>query len=109
MSTEFPDSAAAWREFCDRMAAVGERLLSDGFPQSEIDRYIGVPAQALSYKIGQLKILELRQRAQQQLGDRFDLRKYHDEVLGAGILPLTILDQRIDQWIRRQKSEAAKK
>jgi uncharacterized protein (DUF885 family) len=74
-------------------------------PQSEIDRYIGVPAQALSYKLGQLKILELRQRAQQQLGDRFDLRKFHDEVLGAGILPLTILDQRIDQWIQRQKAK----
>ena len=74
-------------------------------PQSEIDRYIGVPAQALSYKLGQLKILELRQRAQQQLGDRFDLRKFHDEVLGAGILPLTILDQRIDQWIQQQKKK----
>jgi uncharacterized protein (DUF885 family) len=78
-------------------------------PQSEIDRYIGVPAQALSYKLGQLKILELRQRAQQQLGDRFDLRKFHDEVLGAGILPLTVLDQRIDQWIQQQKKESAKK
>jgi uncharacterized protein (DUF885 family) len=78
-------------------------------PQSEIDRYIGVPAQALSYKLGQLKILELRQRAQQQLGDRFELRKFHDEVLGAGILPLTILDQRVDQWIQQQKSSPAKK
>jgi uncharacterized protein (DUF885 family) len=78
-------------------------------PQAEIDRYIGVPAQALSYKIGQLKFLELRQRAQQQLGDKFDLRKFHDEVLGAGILPLTILDQRVDQWIQQQKKESHKK
>jgi uncharacterized protein (DUF885 family) len=67
--------------------------------QSETDRYIVSPAQALSYKIGQLKILELRERAKQKLGDRFDIREFHDQVLGAGALPLSILEERINNWI----------
>ena len=77
-------------------------------PQSEIDRYIGVPAQALSYKIGQLKILELRKRAQDELGDRFDLKAFHDEILGNGILPLTVLDQQVNRWIAEQKKATKK-
>jgi uncharacterized protein (DUF885 family) len=71
--------------------------------QSETDRYIVWPGQALAYKIGQLKILELRERAKQQLGARFDIRKFHDEVLGAGALPLNVLEERIDHWIAAQK------
>lgn len=67
--------------------------------QSETDRYIVVPAQALSYKLGQLKILELRERAKARLGDRFDIREFHDMVLGAGALPLTVLEERINHWI----------
>jgi uncharacterized protein (DUF885 family) len=71
--------------------------------QTEVDRYIGWPGQALAYKIGQLKILELRERAQRALGDRFDLRAFHDQVLDAGALPLDLLSQRIDAWIAAQK------
>ncbi|MEO6119802.1 MAG: DUF885 domain-containing protein [Terriglobales bacterium] len=75
----------------------------DATVQSETDRYIAWPAQALGYKMGQLKILELRAKAQQQLGSKFDIRGFHDEVLGAGALPLDVLEQRIDMWIAAQK------
>jgi uncharacterized protein (DUF885 family) len=71
-----------------------------GDPQeTEVDRYIAWPGQALGYKLGQLKLLELRERAKAKLGSKFDLRRFHDEVLGAGALPLNLLDARIDRWI----------
>jgi uncharacterized protein (DUF885 family) len=69
--------------------------------QSETDRYIVWPGQALAYKMGQLKILELRERAQKELGSKFDIRGFHDEVLGAGALPLQELEERIATWIER--------
>ncbi len=72
-------------------------------PQSEIDRYIAVPAQALSYKMGQLDILDLRKDAQDQLGKNFDIRKFHDEILTNGILPLTVLNDQVHDWIKKQK------
>lgn len=67
--------------------------------QSETDRYISWPAQACSYKLGQLKIRELRARAQQQLGSHFDVRTFHDEILSGGSLPLDLLDARVNRWI----------
>ena len=68
--------------------------------QTETDRYIVWPGQALAYKIGQLKILELRERAQKELGAKFDIRAFHDEVLGAGALPLQVLEERIEAGSR---------
>jgi uncharacterized protein (DUF885 family) len=66
---------------------------------SEVDRYLSVPAQALSYMVGQLKIIELRERATQALGKRFDLRRFHNAVLDNGMLPLGILEGVVDDWI----------
>jgi uncharacterized protein (DUF885 family) len=73
--------------------------------QSETDRYIAWPAQALSYKLGQLKIRELRERAQRELGPKFDIRSFHDEMINGGTLPLDLLDARTDKWIAEQKSK----
>ncbi len=76
--------------------------------QSETDRYIASPGQACSYKLGQLKIRDLRARATEQLGPKFDERTFHDEVLSGGSLPLDVLDARVSRWIERQKSGAGK-
>jgi uncharacterized protein (DUF885 family) len=71
--------------------------------QAETDRYISWPAQALSYKLGQLKFRELRDRAQRELGAKFDIRSFHDEMLSGGVLPLDLLDSRTNSWIHGQK------
>ena len=73
--------------------------------QTETDRYIAWPAQALSYKLGQLKFRELRERAKKELGSKFDLRAFHDEMLNGGALPLDLLEARTDKWIAQQKSK----
>lgn len=74
---------------------------------TEVDRYIAWPAQALSYKMGQMKILELRARAQKQLGPKFDIRAFHDAVLDQGPLPLDVLETKINAWIGTQKADTA--
>ncbi len=74
--------------------------------QAETDRYIAWPGQALAYKLGQLKILELRERAKKELGARFDIRAFHDEILDGGALPLDVLDARVGGWIAAQKGAA---
>jgi uncharacterized protein (DUF885 family) len=71
--------------------------------QAETDRYISWPAQALSYKLGQLKFRELRDRAQKELGPKFDIRTFHDEMLNGGVLPLDLLESRTNSWIQEQK------
>ena len=71
--------------------------------QAETDRYISWPAQALSYKLGQLKFRELRDRAQKALGPKFDIRTFHDEMISGGVLPLDLLDSRTNSWIQEQK------
>jgi uncharacterized protein (DUF885 family) len=75
--------------------------------QSETDRYIAWPAQACSYKLGELKILELRERAKKELGAKFDIRTFNDEILSGGSLPLDMLDQRTTQWIAVQKAKTS--
>ena len=75
--------------------------------QAETDRYIAWPAQALGYKLGQLEILKLRDRAKAELGDKYDIRAFHDEVINGGAMPLDVLDERVTGWIAAQKTKAA--
>ncbi len=86
-------------DFFRKSGAVDEPTI-----QSETDRYISWPAQALSYKLGQLKFRELRERARKELGPKFDLRKFHDEMLNGGTLPLDLLEARTEKWIAEQKA-----
>jgi uncharacterized protein (DUF885 family) len=71
---------------------------------AEVERYIAIPSQAVAYKVGALKIQELRDRAKAALGPKFDIRDFHAQVLDSGALPLTILEQKIDRWIAARKA-----
>jgi uncharacterized protein (DUF885 family) len=73
---------------------------------TEIERYIVLPGQACAYKVGQLEILALRQHAMDQLGSRFDIRKFHDVVLTNGALPMALLAQVVDEWIAAEQRAA---
>lgn len=87
-------------DFMRKSGAVDEPTL-----QAETDRYIAWPGQALAYKLGQLKFRELRDRAQKELGPKFDIRTFHDEMLNGGALPLDLLDARTNGWIAEQKGK----
>jgi len=82
-------------------------LIDEPDVQEETDRYMAWPAQALGYKIGQLEILKLRAYAKDQLGDRFNLRAFHDQVLTGGALPMDVLTDRIHDWVRQEKAKIA--
>jgi uncharacterized protein (DUF885 family) len=86
-------------DFFRKSGAVDEPTL-----QSETDRYVAWPGQALAYKLGQLKIRELREKAKQTLGPKFDIRTFHDEILNGGVLPLDMLEARMDAWIAAQQN-----
>lgn len=73
--------------------------IAEGSVVSEVQRYLVIPGQATSYKIGMIKILELREKAKKALGEKFDIRKFHDVILGGGAVPLNILERRVDEWI----------
>lgn len=80
--------------------------IPEGAVISEVRRYITTPGQAVSYKIGMLEILELRQRAEETLGDQFDIKGFHDVVLGGGALPMPLLESRVDNWIAEQQAQS---
>jgi uncharacterized protein (DUF885 family) len=77
--------------------------ITEQFATAEIERYMVIPGQALSYKIGELKIKELRDKYSKQLGNKFRVAAFHDEILKDGALPLTTLEQKMDTWMARQK------
>jgi uncharacterized protein (DUF885 family) len=81
-------------------------VIDEPMIQTETDRYIAWPGQALSYKLGQLKFVELRERARKELGPKFDIRTFHDEMLNGGVLPLDLLESRTEAWVKAQKAGA---
>ena len=82
--------------FKDKLGVEGTRAVA------ETERYLAIPGQALTYKIGQLKIRELRNYSEEKLGDKFDIKAYHDEVLMNGAVPLSVLQIRIEEWVAGQ-------
>ncbi len=78
---------------------------NDALAQTEADRYIAWPGQALAYKIGQLTIRKLRDEAKAQLGDKFDIKSFHDEILNGGAMPLDLLQERVEGWITTQSKK----
>ena len=82
--------------------------INDALAQTETDRYIAWPGQALAYKMGQLTILKLRDEAKRQLGEKFDLKAFHDEILNGGAMPLDLLQERVEAWIKNQAAQITK-
>ena len=82
-------------------AADGTSVATDA--TAEVERYIAIPSQALAYKIGALTIQRLKAKAKTALGDKFDVREFHNQILNTGALPLTVLEKKIDDWIASQK------
>ena len=80
--------------------------INDALAQTETDRYIAWPGQALAYKMGQLTILKLRDEAKAQLGEKFDLKAFHDEILNGGSMPLDLLQERVEAWIKNQAAQS---
>jgi uncharacterized protein (DUF885 family) len=78
----------------------------DAAIKSEIQRYLVYPGQATAYKIGMIRIQDLRRKAEAELGDKFDIRGFHDTVLGGGAMPLDLLERRVDRWIAEKKTVA---
>jgi uncharacterized protein (DUF885 family) len=83
--------------------SLDNELTSEAAAVAEIERYMAIPGQALSYKIGELKLKELRQRAELELGAKFSISAFHDEILKGGVMPLAVLEKKIDKWISEQK------
>jgi uncharacterized protein (DUF885 family) len=99
------DTGLHWKRWTREQARacfLENTALAEHNIDTEVDRYISWPGQALAYKIGELRILGLRRKAESALGVRFDERRFHDVVLGSGALPLDMLEARVNAWIRRE-------
>jgi hypothetical protein len=96
-------SRAATPTTSERIPADSKAILATSASKNQIERYMATPAQALAYKIGALKILELRDRAQQALGPQFSYAHFHDVIVGNGTLPLPIMESRVNTWIANQR------
>ena len=104
---------AAWHEFQD-FGAEGDQQAVDYFRanssvpdaaiKSEVQRYLVMPGQATAYKIGMIKIQQLRKKAETELGEQFDIRGFHDAILGGGAMPLDLVERRVDRWIAGKKA-----
>ena len=94
-----------WSEEQARACFRDNSALSAHNIETELQRYIGDPGQATAYKIGEIRLREIRQKAERELGDRFDVRTFHDALLVDGALPLALLDARMDRWIAEQKTK----
>ena len=97
-----------WTRDQARACFLQNSSLSEHNIDTEVDRYISWPGQALGYKIGELKIMQLRRRAEASLGDHFDIRRFHDAVLSGGAMPLDVLETRIDAWIETEKTRTGR-
>ena len=86
-----------------------QQAIDYGIEESEVDRYVVMPGQACSYMIGQLKILELRDKAKQALGDRFSIKDFHNLVLETGTVPLSVLEKLVDNYIESERTKVAEK